>query len=135
MIDDDAGQARLLEIQLRDLGLEHRCFRTSCGTEALDFLRRQPPYQHAPRPALILLDINMPGMDGCDVLRVIKQDSDLHRIPVIMFSSTNSDQEFTRCYLENANACIRKPKDYETSLEVVREIDRFWFHTAVLPAR
>jgi two-component system, chemotaxis family, response regulator Rcp1 len=133
IVDDDLGQIRLFRILLEDLDLPHRCFHASNGHDALRFVRRQPPYQNAPRPELIMLDLNMPGMDGCDFLREIKRDSDLSRIPVIIFSSTNDQREITRCYEENANACIQKPSDYEASLEVVRGIENFWFRTATLP--
>jgi CheY-like chemotaxis protein len=133
IVDDDPAQAHLFELLVRELGLKHRCFHAAGGVEALDFLHRKSPFQNAPRPALIILDLNMPGMDGYAVLREIKADPDLRHIPVIMFSSTSSDQHFARCYRESANACIRKPADYEAGLEVVREIERFWFATAVLP--
>ena len=133
IVDDDPSQARLFEILLEDLGLQHRCFHAQSGEEALSFLRRQAPYVDAPRPELIVLDLNMPGMHGCDLLREIKRDAHLRRIPVIMFSSTASEREFAGCYNDNANACIQKPADYEASLEVVRGLERFWFHTARLP--
>ena len=125
-------QAYLFEKVLRELGLEHRCFHAPGGNQALDFLRRIVPFENAPRPALIVLDIHMPGMDGCSVLREVKADPNLRRIPVIMFSATNNDEDFARCYDESANACIRKPRDFEGSLQVVGKIERFWFHTAVL---
>jgi CheY-like chemotaxis protein len=132
IVDDDALQAYLFEQSLRELGFEHRCFHAPGGAQALDFLRRTSHFQNAPRPDLIILDMNMPGMDGCSVLREIKADPQLRSIPVIMFSATERDEDFDRCYHERANACIRKPKDYVDSLLVVREIERFWFQTAEL---
>ena len=132
IVDDDSIQAYLFEKVLRELGLEHRCFHAPGGSQAIDFLRRKPPFENAPRPELIILDLNMPDMDGCAVLREIKADADLQRIPVIMFSATKNDEDFARCYHESANACVRKPQDFEGSLQVIREIERFWFHTAAL---
>ena len=82
IVDDDPIQAYLFEKVLRELGLEHRCFHAPGGNQALDFLHRIVPFENAPRPALIVLDLNMPGMDGCSVLREIKADPDLRRIPV-----------------------------------------------------
>jgi two-component system, chemotaxis family, response regulator Rcp1 len=131
IVDDDPIQAYLFEKVLLDLGLEHRCFHAGGGSQALDFVRRKSPFEKAPRPELIILDLNMPDMDGCAVLRELKADGDLRRIPVIMFSATETDEEFARCYNENANACVRKPQDFEGIRQVVREIERFWFHTAI----
>jgi CheY-like chemotaxis protein len=132
IVDDDPAQADIFERLLREVGLEHRCYYAPSGNDALEFLRRRSPFQNAPRPDLIILDLNMPGMDGCDVLREIKVDADLRCIPVIIFSATTSVEDLTRCYNESANACIQKPGDFEGGLQVVREIERFWFHTAVL---
>jgi CheY-like chemotaxis protein len=132
IVDDDEIQAYLFRKLLREVGLDHRCFHAPCGVEALDFLHRRSRFQSAPRPDLVILDLNMPGMDGCAVLREIKRNADLRTIPVIMFSGTEDNEDFARCYHESANACIRKPSDYEASLQVVREIERFWFHTAAL---
>jgi two-component system, chemotaxis family, response regulator Rcp1 len=133
IVDDDLSQLRLFEILLEDLGLPHRCFHAPDGPDALKFLRRHPPYQDALRPELIVLDVNMPGMNGCDLLREIKRDPGLKTIPVVMFSSTKNDRDFTSCYEANANACIQKPSDYESSLRVVRILENFWFRTAQLP--
>src|SRR4051794_4761341 len=88
IVDDDPNQVRLFEIMLEDLGLEHRCIHALSGQEALKILLRTPPYKDAPRPELIILDLNMPGMHGCDLLRELKRDPEFRGIPVIMFSST-----------------------------------------------
>lgn len=133
IVDDDVTQARLFEVLIRHLGLAHKCHHAPGGPQALDFLRRKHRHQNAPRPELILLDLNMPGMDGGSVLREIKGDPDLRCIPVIVFSLGSHDEDFDRCYREYANACVRKPADYEGSLRVVRQIEQFWFHTAQLP--
>jgi len=132
IVDDDVAQAYLFERLLKELGLATRCHYAAGGTQALDFLRRRHPYEKVPRPELIILDIHMPGTDGCAVLREIKGDPRLRCIPVIMFSL--AAEEFDACYLEQANACIRKPDDFDGTLRVVREIEQFWFHTVQLPA-
>jgi CheY-like chemotaxis protein len=134
IVDDDEAQARLFAFSLEKLGIPHRCHFAFSGPEALEFLRRSGRYEHAPKPQLIILDVNMPGMDGCAVLREIKRDPQLRCIPVIMFSLATREDDFERCYREYANACIRKPDDYEGTLQVVREIERFWFHTVRLPS-
>jgi two-component system, chemotaxis family, response regulator Rcp1 len=133
IVDDDEAQACLFAHLLRKSGIPHRCHHATDGPKALEFLRRKGRYENAPKPQLIILDLNMPGMDGCAVLREIKADPELHCIPVIMFSLATCHDDFDRCYSERANACIRKPDDYEGTLNVVREIERFWFHTAQLP--
>jgi CheY-like chemotaxis protein len=133
IIDDDTGQVRLFQALLTELALPHRCHHALTGADALRFLRRESIYRSAPRPELIVLDINMPGMDGCAVLEKIKEDPNLRVIPVIMFSLGTGEDEVEVCYRQQANAYIQKPQDYETSLRVVREIDQFWFHTATLP--
>ena len=133
IVDDDHAQARLFELLLEKLGLPHRCHHAVSGRQALDFLHRKGAYECAPQPHLVILDVNMPGMDGYDVLRQIKSDPQLRCIPVIMFSLESCDGVFERCYSEHANACIRKPGDYESTLRVVRELEHFWFHTVHLP--
>ncbi len=133
IVDDDFTQARLFELLMETLDLRHRLHHAPSGKQALDFLRNKPPYENARRVDLIILDVNLPGMDGCAVLREIKSDPELRCIPVIMFSLGFGPEDFERCYSEHANACVRKPVDYENGLRVVRQIEDFWFHTAQLP--
>jgi len=133
IVDDDIDQAKLFEILLVDLGFDHRCHYAGSGSAAVAFLRKDPPYEDAPRPDLIILDVNMPGLDGCDTLRLIKSDPRLRCIPVVMFSASTNDDDMVRCYKQHANAYVRKPSDLESSLAVVRQIERFWFGTARLP--
>jgi two-component system, chemotaxis family, response regulator Rcp1 len=133
IVDDDSSQARLFEILLNKLGVTHRCHYAPGGREALDFLRHDGPYRDAPRPELIILDLNMPGMNGCAVLHEIKRDANLRCIPVIMFSIGAGEPELSRCYQEHANAYIQKPVDFEGSLRVVQQIEKFWFGVAALP--
>jgi CheY-like chemotaxis protein len=134
IIDDDAAQVMLFRCLLRELGYEHQCHHVTSGTEALDFLRVKHPYQNAPRPDLIILDVNMPGMNGCEVLSMIKSDPDLSSIPVVMFSVGLSQAEINRCYEQHANAYLQKPLDYHSNLSLINDLEQFWFHTARLPA-
>lgn len=133
IVDDDPGQVHLIQALMRELGLRHRCYGAQGGNAALDFLRRKPPFEEAPRPDLIFLDLNMPGMGGCEVLHQIKSDPDLSSIPVIMLSSSEALQDVDACYREHANAYIRKPLDLESNLTLVREINRFWAELATVP--
>jgi two-component system, chemotaxis family, response regulator Rcp1 len=133
IVDDDPVQINLFRHFLEEVGCKHRCHAIANGTEALQFLRKRGPYRNAPRPELIVLDINMPGMNGCEVLTQIKRDPDLCSIPVIMFSAGVREEDLRRCYTAGANAYVQKPSDYEATLKVVEQIDRFWFHIAILP--
>jgi two-component system response regulator len=132
IVDDDPDQVELIRIVIRELGLLHRCHHAANGSIALDFLNRRSPFEDAPRPHLILMDFNMPGMEACDVLRCIKGNSHLRSIPVIMLSSSQSLKDIDACYHEHANAWIQKPGDLDGSLQVIRELDRFWSETARL---
>lgn len=133
IVDDDIGQVRLLEVLMKELNQPHRLHHVPDGTKALDFLYSRPPYELAPRPQLILLDLNMAGMNGCEVLREIKGDPELRAIPVIILSSSQSRTDIDACYGERANAYISKPSDLDSNLQLLREIDRFWMQTARLP--
>jgi CheY-like chemotaxis protein len=134
IVDDDRKQARLFELLLADLGHAHRCHLASSGAAALAFLRRKTPHENSPRPDLIILDVNMPGEDGCDTLQMIKSDPEVQCIPVIMLSASLDDADMLRSYTRHANAYVRKPVDLEGSLCIVRQIESFWLHTVRLPA-
>jgi CheY-like chemotaxis protein len=131
VVDDDAGELLVLRTLFDELQLHHRCHCVSGGRIALDFLKRNPPYEDAPRPHLILLDLNMPEMSGCDVLSQIKGDPDLRSIPTIIFSSSRSLQDVSDCYQRFANAYVRKPLDLEGTRAILRDLDRFWSHVLV----
>jgi two-component system response regulator len=133
IVDDDRAHARLFELLLSGLQGQYRCHHTSTGQNALDFLWHRNPYQDAPRPELILLDLNMPVMDGRMVLHRIKSDAGLRRIPVIMLSTGGDDAEIRRCYSEQANAYIRKPVNYDGTFQMIKHLEQFWFRTATLP--
>jgi chemotaxis family two-component system response regulator Rcp1 len=134
IVDDDLEQAKLFEVLLAELGRGHRCHHAGSGAAALRFLRLEAPHENAPRPDLIILDVNMPEQDGCDTLQTIKSDPNLRSIPVIMFSASLHETDILRCYTQHANAYVQKPVDLEAGLSVVRQIEAFWFHTVQLPA-
>jgi CheY-like chemotaxis protein len=133
IVDDDASQVGLLRTSLDELGLLHKCHHCSSGPQALDFVNRRPPFQGAPRPHLILLDLNMPGMDGCEVLRRIKSDPELCSIPVVMLSTSQALKDVNACYREHANAYIQKPGDLEGNLAFLRNLDQFWGSCEFVP--
>ena len=133
IVDDDEIQVYLFKHFLSELGRRHRCHHAASGPEALNFLRRRGAYAEAPRPELIVLDVNMPGMDGCQVLSEIKGDPGLRSIPVVMFSLGEMPEDVGRCYHARANAYVRKPGDYDSCLHAIDQIERFWCQTVRLP--
>lgn len=132
IVDDDPKQVRLMETLMQELGLLHRCYHAMSGAQALAFLKRLTPFEDAPRPQLILLDLNMPGMNGYEVLREIKSDPLFRSIPVVMLSCSGALKDVDACYGEHANAYVQKPLDLEGNLQIVREIDRFWADVACI---
>jgi CheY-like chemotaxis protein len=133
IVDDDVGQVQLLEVLMKELGLTHQCHHASDGAKALDYLHRRSPYEDAPRPDLVLLDLNMPGMNGHEVVRSIKSDPNLRSIPVIILSSSRDQTDVDASYSEGANAYINKPSDLETNLKTIASIDQFWGRVVRLP--
>jgi len=133
IVDDDAAQVLLLGLLLQELDLSHRYHHCSSGAETLDFLHRRPPFEQAPRPHLILLDLNMPGMDGCEVLRRVKSDPELRSIPVVMLSTSRSLEDVHACYDAHANAYIKKPTDLDSNVAMLRHLDQFWTDCELVP--
>jgi CheY-like chemotaxis protein len=103
------------------------------GEQALQFLRRQGPYADAPRPGLILLDVNLPRKDGLTVLAELKADPDLLVLPVVMLTSSRAEEDILRSYTLHANAYISKPVDFEHFIEAIRQIDDFFLTLVRLP--
>jgi two-component system, chemotaxis family, response regulator Rcp1 len=103
------------------------------GVEAMEFLGRNGSYVNAPRPDLILLDLNLPRKDGREVLAKLKADPDLRTIPVVVLTTSKDDQDIFQAYQLQANCYIAKPVDFEQFVNVVRAIEHFWLEVATLP--
>jgi CheY-like chemotaxis protein len=103
------------------------------GVKTLEFLRRQGKYSNAPRPDLILLDLNLPKKDGREVLAEIKQDPDLKTIPIVVLTTSKADEDVARAYESHANCFITKPVGFANFQEVMRSIERYWFAVVTLP--
>jgi CheY-like chemotaxis protein len=105
------------------------------GRDALDFLKQEGVYRDAKvaRPGLILLDLNMPGMDGRKTLEVIKQDNVLKRIPVIVLTTSADERDIQACYQTGANTYVQKPVSFEGLIEAIRRLKAYWFEIALLP--
>jgi CheY-like chemotaxis protein len=133
LVEDNPGDVRLTQEALRDGKLHTRLSVVRDGEEALAFLRRQGPHAAAPRPDLILLDLNLPRMSGQEVLSEIKNDEHLRRIPVVVLTSSQAEQDILTSYDLNANCYITKPVDLEQFIRVVRSIEDFWLTVVKLP--
>ncbi len=135
LVEDNPGDADLVREALRDNKVCNELHVMKDGVEALAFLRRQGPHAQAPRPDLILLDLNLPRKDGREVLEEIKADPDLKRIPVVVLTTSKQEQDILSAYNLNANCYVTKPMDLDQFLHVVRSIDTFWFSIVSLPSQ
>jgi CheY-like chemotaxis protein len=133
LVEDNPGDADLAREALEGSKLENRLHAVDDGEKAMAFLRREPPYQDAPRPDLILLDLNLPRKDGREVLAEIKSDPGLRSIPVVILTTSQAEEDVCRSYNLHANCYITKPIDLNQFLHVVRSIEDFWLSIVVLP--
>jgi len=134
MVDDSPEDIRLVEEALRGGELPVRLHAVSDGQEALAFLERRPPYAGVPRPRLMLLDLNLPRVDGREVLSALKGDPRLRGIPVVVLSTTASPDDVLRAYSSYANCFVTKPRDLHRFFEVIRTTVHFWLRIATLPS-
>ena len=133
LVEDNPGDVRLTIELLRESKIHNRVSVVKDGVEAMAYLRKEAEFGEAPRPDLILLDLNMPRKDGREVLAEVKQDSDLKRIPVVILTTSSADEDIVRSYNHHANAYITKPVDLDQFAKVVRAIEEFWFTIVKLP--
>ena len=131
---DNPGDARLTTEALKEARVRNKLNHIDDGDEALAFLRRQGKYSGAQRPDLILLDLNLPRKDGREVLAEIKADDRLKRIPVVILTTSQAEEDILRAYNLNANCYVSKPVDLEQFIRVVRTINDFWLTIVKLPA-
>ena len=133
LVEDNEADVRLTQEALTDAKVRNRMSVATDGDEALMFLRRLGRHADAPRPDLILLDLNLPRKNGREVLAEIKQDSDLKRIPVVVLTTSRAEEDVIRSYDLHANCYITKPVDLDQFLSVVRSIEHFWLTIVTLP--
>lgn len=133
MVDDSPEDIRLVEEALRGSALSVHLHSVTDGQEALSFLRREGTYAQAPRPRLVLLDWNLPLMDGREVLASIKSDGKLKSMPVVVLTTSRAEEDIARAYALSANCYVTKPRDLDQFFQVVRAIESFWLTTANLP--
>lgn len=135
LVDDSPGDVRLTREALREGRVPNRLHVARDGVEAMQFLRREGPFAAAPRPDLVLLDLNMPRKDGREVLAEIKADAELRTIPVLILTTSQSDRDVLRSYELHANCYLVKPVEIDDFFRVVRSIDGFWLTVVRLPSR
>jgi two-component system, chemotaxis family, response regulator Rcp1 len=133
MVEDNPADVRLTREAFAEGKINNALHVVSDGVEAMAFLRQEPPYTHAPRPDLILLDLNLPRKDGREVLAEIKSDPALRRIPVAILTTSRSEADVLRAYDLHANCYITKPVDLDHFLEIVRSVENFWLTAVTLP--
>lgn len=133
LVEDNPADVRLTQEALKEQKIMNHLHVVSDGVEAMAFLRREPPHEGAPRPDLILLDLNLPRMDGREVLKEIKGDPDLKIIPVVVLTISKSDEDIIRSYDLHANCYISKPVDLSQFLKVAQSIQEFWLTIVRLP--
>jgi CheY-like chemotaxis protein len=133
LVEDNPGDIRLTQEALRSGQVQVNLNIARDGVEALDFLRQRAKFQSAPKPDLILLDLNLPRKNGREVLSEIKSDPELRRIPVLIMTTSRAEQDVNRAYNLNANCYITKPMDLDEFLRIVKSIEEFWLKTVTLP--
>lgn len=133
LVEDNPGDVVLTQEALAEARVANNVTVAHDGEEAMRVLRREGPHAQAPRPDLILLDLNLPRKDGREVLEDIKADADLRRIPVIVLTTSSSEEDILRTYDLHANAYVTKPMDIGDFLTAVRQIEGFWLQLVRLP--
>jgi chemotaxis family two-component system response regulator Rcp1 len=133
LVEDNPGDVELTRLALRDGKVRNVLHVVTDGEEAMQFLRRTGTHSDAPRPDLVLLDLNLPKKDGHEVLAEIKEDADLCNIPVIVLTTSEAEKDVLSAYEQRANAYIIKPVDLDQFFQVVRSIEGFWLTVVRLP--
>ena len=134
LVEDNPGDVRLTREALHDAKVNNHMAVASDGVEAVALLRREGEYAVCARPDLILLDLNLPRMNGFEVLDVIKEDCELKRIPVVVLTTSQAEQDIVRSYNLHANAYVTKPVDLEQFIQVVKSIEGFWLEIVKFPS-
>lgn len=135
LVEDDPGDVLMTREAFADHKVANRLSVVSDGVSALEFLRKEGEHAEAPTPDLILLDLNLPRMDGREVLAAVKDDPRLRQIPVVVLTTSEAEEDVLRSYELHANAYVTKPVDFDRFIDVVRQIDDFFVTVVRLPRR
>jgi CheY-like chemotaxis protein len=133
LVEDDPGDVLMTREALAGAKVLHELFVVDNGEAAVQFLRNEGDHVDVPRPDLIFLDLNLPRLDGREVLAIVKSDDALRRIPVVVLTTSNAEEDVLRSYDLHANAYVTKPVDFSAFLDVIRQIDEFFVSVVRLP--
>jgi CheY-like chemotaxis protein len=133
LVEDDPGDVLMTREALEDSKVINHLHVVDNGEEAVAFLRQEGDHAGSPRPDLVLLDLNLPRLDGRDVLAQVKADPDLRRIPVVVLTTSEAEEDVLRSYDLHANAYVTKPVDFEQFAKVIRQVDDFFISVVRLP--
>lgn len=133
LIEDNPGDVRLAQEAFKEGSLEVQLDIVMDGMEALMYLHKKAPFEHVKTPDLILLDLNLPKKDGRQVLTEIKEHPDLRRIPVVILTTSNAEQDILNSYNLHVNCYVKKPVDFDQFFDIIQKIEEFWLKTAILP--
>ncbi|CQH57358.1 receiver box response regulator [Halobacterium hubeiense] len=133
LVEDNPGDVRLTREAFAEAHINNDLHDVNDGEAALDFLHQRGDHADAPRPDLILLDLNLPKVDGLDVLEAVKSDDDLRTIPVVVLTSSEAEEDVARSYEQHTNAYLTKPIDPNEFVDVIRSFERFWLTLVELP--
>jgi CheY-like chemotaxis protein len=135
LVEDDPGDVLMTREAFEVNKVNNRLSVVSDGVSAMEFLRKEGEHAGAPTPDLILLDLNLPRMDGREVLAALKEDTVLRSIPVVVLTTSEAEEDVVRSYSLHANAYVTKPVDFDRFIEVVRQVDEFFVEVVRLPSR
>jgi chemotaxis family two-component system response regulator Rcp1 len=133
LVEDNPGDVRLTRESLAEAKVRNNIVVASDGVDAMAYLRQDGQHSNAIRPDLILLDLNLPRMNGFEVLDAIKEDSELRRIPVVVLTTSQAEKDIIQSYNLHANAYVNKPVDLEQFIKVIKSIEDFWLEIVKLP--
>jgi CheY-like chemotaxis protein len=135
LVEDDPGDVLMTQEAFADYKIANRLSVVTNGEDAISYMRKQGRFADVPTPDLVLLDLNLPRRNGREVLREIKEDPELRRVPVVILTTSEADEDVLASYLLHANAYVRKPVDFEQFVAAVRAIDDFFITVVRLPPR
>jgi len=135
IVEDNKGDARLIREVLNETKIFNSLFIVNDGVEAMDFLTKKGKYENVPKPDLIILDLNLPKKDGREVLAEIKDNDELKRIPVVIMTISQAEEDILKSYDLHANCYVTKPIDLNQFIKVIKSIEEFWFTIVKLPSK
>ena len=134
LVEDNPADARLIKEVFKDTKTKNKLYVVKDGVEAMAFLNQELEYTDIPRPDVILLDLNLPRKDGREVLKELKEDDVLKRVPIVVLTTSSAEEDIIRTYNNHANCYITKPVDFDQFLKVINSIEDFWLSVVKLPS-